>query len=233
MQTWNFEEGEILLFDKPFDWSSFDLVKKIRYMIKQNTGKNIKVGHAGTLDPYATGLLILCTGKATKKIESIQDQVKEYSGIIQLGATTPSYDLESEPNQTYPTEHITPALMVEVTKRFIGEMDQLPPIFSAKMINGKRAYELARKGETPIMNPKRIVIYDFVVEPLAENKLSFKVTCSKGTYIRSLAHDLGKALDSGAYLASLQRDAIGEYQLKNAYTIDSFRDSLQKNTFTA
>lgn len=225
-KDWKFEEGEILLFDKPFDWSSFDLVKKIRYMIKKSVGKDIKVGHAGTLDPYATGLLILCTGKATKKIESIQAQPKTYSGIIQLGATTSSYDLESEPNETFPVDHITHEMLLLKAQSFVGVINQLPPIFSAKLINGKRAYELARRGEIPVMNPKQIEIYDFKVTPLENSRIEFTVTCSKGTYIRSLAHDYGKALNSGAYLASLRRDSIGHYELSKAFTTDSFKDSL-------
>ncbi len=224
---WNFEEGEILLFDKPFDWSSFDLVAKIKNIIKKNTGIKVKVGHAGTLDPYATGLLILCTGKFTKKIESIQDQPKLYSGLIKLGATTASYDLESDPDTFFPTDHITDELIAKVVQQFLGEFDQLPPIFSAKMINGQRAYELARKGETPIMNPKKIEIFNFSVNRISHDELEFSVKCTKGTYIRSLAHDLGKALDSGAYLASLRRDAIGDHLLTNAYTVESFNQSLE------
>jgi tRNA pseudouridine55 synthase len=227
MRDWKFEEGEILLFDKPFDWSSFDLVKKTGNMIKKFVGKNIKVGHAGTLDPYATGLLILCTGKATKKIETIQDQLKVYSGNIKLGATTPSYDLESEPDQFFPIDHITDELIHTAVTSFIGVHDQVPPIFSAKMIGGKRAYELARKGEVPIMTPRRIEILQFQVQRLNNDELAFSVVCTKGTYIRSLAHDLGKALHSGAYLASLKRDAIGSYQLADAFTIDTFRESLE------
>ncbi len=230
---WKFEEGEILLFDKPFDWSSFDVVKKIRWMIKKNLGKDIKVGHAGTLDPYATGLLVLCTGKSTKKIESIQDQIKVYSGTMILGATTPSYDLESEPDTPYPIDHITDELLEKTIQTFIGVQDQVPPIFSAKLINGKRAYELARKGETPVMNPKKIEILEFIVKRVKPDELKFKVTCTKGTYIRSLAHDLGKALGSGAYLASLQRDAIGGYLLANAFSIETFRECLEKTSFPA
>jgi tRNA pseudouridine55 synthase len=227
MKEWKFEEGEILLFDKPFDWSSFDLVQKIKNIIKKHTGLKIKVGHAGTLDPYATGLLILCTGKATKKIETIQDQLKVYSGTIKLGATTASYDLESEPDQFFPIDHITDELVQSTVKSMIGEQDQLPPIFSAKMIGGKRAYELARKGEIPVMSPKKIEILQFQVQRIQPDELAFTVTCTKGTYIRSLAHDLGKALHSGAYLASLKREAIGNYQLEQAYTIDTFRQTLE------
>jgi tRNA pseudouridine55 synthase len=224
---WSFEEGEILLFDKPFDWSSFDLVQKVKNLIKKYTGKKVKVGHAGTLDPYATGLLIICTGKFTKRIESIQDQTKTYSGLIKLGATTASYDLESEPDTFFPTGHITDELIFDTVKGFIGKHNQLPPIFSAKMINGQRAYELARKGEVPVMNPKKIEIFDFAVNRISHDELEFSVKCTKGTYIRSLAHDLGKALDSGAYLASLRRDAIGDHQLTGALSIEDFRQSLE------
>lgn len=227
MREWNFEEGEVLLFDKPFDWSSFDLVQKIKNTIKKNTGNKVKVGHAGTLDPYATGLLILCTGKFTKTIDQIQNQPKIYSGIIKLGATTASYDLESEPDQFFPTDHITDEKIQEVAQGFIGEQDQLPPIFSAKMINGQRAYELARKGEVPIMTPKKIEIFDFKINRKEIDEVEFIVKCSKGTYIRSLAHDFGRALNSGAYLASLRRDAIGEHLLSNAFTVESFQQSLE------
>lgn len=223
LPEFHFQEGEVLLFDKPFDWSSFDLVKKIRYMIKKAEGRDIKVGHAGTLDPYATGLLILCTGKATKTIESIQAQPKTYSGIIQLGATTPSYDLESEPDASFPVEHITEELIQKTAATFMGEQWQTPPIFSAKMIDGKRAYELARKGETPQMRPNLIHIYKLQLKPLENNRIQFLVTCSKGTYIRSLAHDIGKALQSGAYLASLCRDQIGDYKLTDAFSIETFQ----------
>ena len=226
-REWNFEKGEILLFDKPFDWSSFDLVQKIKNTIKKHTGNKVKVGHAGTLDPYATGLLILCTGKATKTIDLIQNQPKIYSGIIKLGATTASYDLESEPNQFFPIEHISNEKIVETAKKFIGEQEQMPPIFSAKMINGQRAYELARKGEVPVMNPKKIEIFDFKVNRKSLDEVEFIVKSSKGTYIRSLAHDFGRALDSGAYLAALRRDAIGEHLLSKAYTIESFSNSFR------
>jgi tRNA pseudouridine55 synthase len=224
--TWNFEAGEILLFDKPFDWSSFDVVQKVKNTIKKHTGHKVKVGHAGTLDPYATGLLILCTGKSTKKIESIQDLPKTYSGRIKLGAITASYDLESEPEQFLPVDHVSDALIAEAVAGFVGEQDQLPPIFSAKMIQGTRAYELARKGEIPVMTPKKIEIFEFKVKHLAPDELEFMVTCSKGTYIRSLAHDLGQALGCGGYLAALSRDAIGEYALADAFTIERFEQSL-------
>jgi tRNA pseudouridine55 synthase len=222
----DFEKGETLLFDKPFDWSSFDVVKKIRYMIKKRVGKEIKVGHAGTLDPYATGLLILCTGKSTKQIESIQGASKTYTGIIQLGSTTPSYDLETDINQTFSVEHITEDLILKTAKQFIGEQMQLPPIFSAKMIDGKRAYEFARKGLDVEMKPNSISIYSFEARLIEDNQITFQIECSKGTYIRSIAHDLGKALNSGAHLTKLTRTGIGEYKLDNAFSIEKFQSIL-------
>lgn len=223
----DFEAGEILLFDKPFDWSSFDVVKKVRYLLKKKAGKEIKVGHAGTLDPYATGLLILCTGKATKKIESIQASEKEYTGIIQLGATTPSYDLETEPDITFPTSHITQEGVHNVLKTFIGHQMQIAPAYSAKMINGKRAYELARKGKKVDLKPHAIVIYELEAALKEDYTLHFRVRCSKGTYIRTLANDIGKALHSGGYLSKLTRTAIGSYRLENAWSIEAFEAEIQ------
>ncbi|MCX7744219.1 MAG: tRNA pseudouridine(55) synthase TruB [Flavobacteriales bacterium] len=224
----DFEAGEILLFDKPFDWSSFDVVKKIRYLLKKKAGKEIKVGHAGTLDPYATGLLILCTGKATKKIEAIQAAEKEYTGIIQLGATTPSFDLETEPVQSFPTAHITQEEVQKVLKTFIGPQMQLAPAFSAKMINGKRAYELARKGKEVDLKPHAVIIYELEASLKEDFSLHFRVRCSKGTYIRTLANDIGKALHSGGYLSQLSRTAIGPYQLKDAWSIEAFIAMMQE-----
>lgn len=224
--AFDFEAGEILLFDKPFDWSSFDVVKKIRYLLKKKTGKEIKVGHAGTLDPYATGLLILCTGKATKKIESIQAAEKEYTGIIQLGATTPSYDLETEPDKVFPTAHITPEEVQNVLKKFIGPQMQLAPAFSAKMIKGKRAYELARKGQEVDLKPHAVVIYELEALLKEDFSLHFTVRCSKGTYIRTLANDIGKALHSGGYLSKLTRTAIGPHRLEDAWSIEDFAESM-------
>lgn len=223
----DFEAGEILLFDKPFDWSSFDVVKKIRYLLKKKAGKEIKVGHAGTLDPYATGLLILCTGKATKKIESIQAAEKEYTGIIQLGATTPSYDLETEPDTSFPTAHITQEKVEHVLKTFVGPQMQLAPAYSAKMVNGKRAYELARKGREVDLKPHAIVIYELEAMLKEDYTLHFRVRCSKGTYIRTLANDIGKALQSGGYLSKLTRTAIGPYRLEDAWSIEVFEAEIQ------
>lgn len=214
----DFESGQIMLVNKPFGWTSFDVVKKIRCLLKKKEGKTIKVGHAGTLDPYATGLLILCTGKATKKIQFIQDTEKEYTGIIQLGATTPSYDLETMPDKTFPTEHIDSEKVQKVITQFISTQMQVAPIYSAKMVEGKRAYDLARKGESVQLNAHPIVITAFDARLEENYQIIFRVRCSKGTYIRSLAHDLGIALQSGAYLASLTRTAIGEYLLTDALT---------------
>jgi len=222
MTEFRFEEGEILLFDKPFDWSSFDVVKKVRYTIRRTLGKDLKVGHAGTLDPYATGLLILCTGKFTRKIESIQGLEKEYEGTIRLGATTPSYDMETEPDQEFPTSHITEEMLLNAVAAFRGEIDQVPPVFSAKMVGGKRAYEFARKGKPLELQPSRVTVYDFTVLGFSGDSVDFRIRCSKGTYIRSLAHDLGKALGSGGYLSRLVRTAIGPYRLENAMSPEEF-----------
>lgn len=212
----DFAAGQVLLFDKPFDWSSFDLVKKVKIILRKKYGKTLKVGHAGTLDPYATGLLVICTGKATKTIQEIQDAPKTYTGTFVLGATTPSYDLESEPDTFFPTEHITPELIESVRQSFIGAYMQTPPIFSAKKVDGKRAYELARKGKEVKLEAREVHIYSFVIHPSDSHTLEFEVVCSKGTYIRSLANDFGERLQSGAYLGSLRRTAIGDYRIENA-----------------
>ena len=218
-----FLAGQVILIDKPLNWSSFQVVNKVRWLIKKNIGvKKIKVGHAGTLDPLATGLLILCCGKMTKEIERFQGQEKTYSGTFQLGATTPSYDLETEIDQTYPTDHINPVLVEATRAQFIGEIDQYPPVFSALKKEGKRLYEYARKGEKVDIRSRKVHIRSFSIETKALPQLSFSVNCSKGTYIRSLAHDFGQALGSGAYLSSLCRERIGDFLLKNAMTIETF-----------
>jgi tRNA pseudouridine55 synthase len=223
----NFVEGEVLLFDKPYRWTSFDLVRKVRYSIKYKFKyKKLKVGHAGTLDPLASGLLIVCTGKATKKISLLQDQVKEYTAGILIGKTTPSFDLETEFDQEYPVQHISPEMINEVLATFIGDSDQIPPIYSAKYIDGKRAYEFARKGQEVEMKPSRINISEI---ELIENKfpeIIIRVKCSKGTYIRSLVRDLGERLNSGATLISLKRTAIGDFSLNNALTLEDFQNKL-------
>jgi tRNA pseudouridine55 synthase len=217
----DFQEGSVILVDKPLDWTSFDIVNKIKYKLRHTLGvKKIKVGHAGTLDPLATGLLIVCTGKLTKSIDILQAQEKTYSGHIMLGATTDTYDREFAPNAFFPTEHITEELMLAKATTFLGEIDQMPPIYSAIKVNGQTAYSLARRGKDVELKSRKITIYDFQIATDHFPELSFSCKCSKGTYIRSLAHDFGKALDSGAYLSSLRREAIGEYNVKDAFTID-------------
>lgn len=219
----NFEEGEVLLFDKPLYWTSFDLVNKVRIIIKSKLGiKKIKAGHAGTLDPLASGLMIICTGKATKRIEEFRDLDKEYIATIHLGATTPSYDLETEVNGKYPFEHINENLVITTLKGFVGEQQQIPPVHSAKMINGTRAYEYARKGIHKEMTPATVNFREVELLSYEIPEMKIRILCSKGTYIRSFARDLGKALGSGAYLSSLERTAIGPCLIKNAFTLESF-----------
>lgn len=226
----DFVGGETLLINKPVGWTSFDAVKKIRNLIIKNTSlKKIKVGHAGTLDPLAGGLLIICTGKKTKEINLIQELPKEYTGTFVLGATTPSYDLETTPDKTFSINHITETLLYETTKKFIGQQDQVPPIFSAKMINGERAYTLARKGVETEMKPKSIHIYEFEISRIELPEVDFKVKCSKGTYIRSLAFDFGNALNSGAYLKNLMRTQIGNFSLLQAISIEDLANQLNKS----
>ncbi|MDO6803909.1 tRNA pseudouridine(55) synthase TruB [Wenyingzhuangia sp. 1_MG-2023] len=218
-----YKEGQVLLIDKPLHWTSFQVVNKLRWVIKQHYGiKNIKVGHAGTLDPLATGLLILCTGKFTKKIETYQAQHKEYTGTITLGATTPSYDLETEIDENFPTEHITENMIHETTKQFVGEIDQVPPIFSAIKKEGKRLYELAREGKTTEIKSRKITISEFEITQIDFPNVHFKVACSKGTYIRSLAFDFGKSLNSGSYLSALRRTKIGDFNVDNAMSVNEF-----------
>jgi len=211
------QEGQIFLIDKPLDWTSFDAVNKIRWNIRKTYHlKKIKVGHAGTLDPKATGLLIICTGKFTKKIESIQAESKVYTGQIKLGATTPTYDTESEEDQFFPIEHITDELIHQNIEKFKGEIEQYPPIHSALKVDGKRMYELARAGVEVEVKPRKITIYDFKITKIDLPFVEFEVHCSKGTYIRSLAYDFGKALNSGGYLTELRRTKIGEFSVDAA-----------------
>ncbi|WP_438962661.1 tRNA pseudouridine(55) synthase TruB [Nonlabens sp.] len=215
--------GQVLLIDKPLGWSSFQVVNKIRWLIKQEYGlKKIKVGHAGTLDPLASGLLIICTGKETKNINVYQAQEKEYTGTITLGATTPSYDLETEIDQRFPTTELTPELLQKVTQQFTGEILQKPPIYSAIKKDGKRLYELARAGETTEIKERQVTVTTFKLSNIKLPKVDFKIACSKGTYIRSLAHDFGTALDNGGHLSALRRTAIGEYRVENAMTLEEF-----------
>lgn len=223
----DFKNGQVLLIDKPLDWTSFQVVNKLRWHIRKKFNiKKIKVGHAGTLDPLATGLLIICTGKFTKKIEQFQAQIKEYTGEITLGSTTPSYDLETEINKTFPTEHITSELVQKTTKKFIGEIDQVPPIFSAIKKEGKRLYDIAREGGTTEIKSRKITISEFEITKIDFPKVEFRVVCSKGTYIRSLAYDFGLALNSGGHLSELRRTKIGEFNVDNGMKIDEFIASL-------
>jgi len=228
---WDFVAGEILAFDKPLHWTSFDLVAKVRYNLCRKLGtKKLKVGHSGTLDPLATGVVIVCTGKKTKLIESLQYDVKEYIATLQLGATTPSYDLEKEVDQTYPTEHITRELIDQTIPQFLGEQWQVPPIFSAVQINGKRAYDFARKGETVELKPKLLKIDEIEVLAFDENsmQLTIRVVCSKGTYIRALARDIGERLKSGAHLIALRRTRVGETRVEDCMTIEQFLEQLKQ-----
>ena len=225
MSAEDFLAGKTLLIDKPLEWSSFQVVNKIRWLIRKKYDiKKIKVGHAGTLDPLATGLLLICTGKSTKTINELQGQIKEYTGTIQLGSTTPSYDLETEVDKTFPTDTITEAQILKTTKQFIGEIEQYPPIFSALKKDGKRLYEYARKGEKVEIKSRKIQIEEFEITQVNLNNMTvdFRVVCSKGTYIRSLAHDFGKAMQNGGHLVSLRRTKIGDYDVKNAETIEIF-----------
>lgn len=219
----DFKEGQVILIDKPLNWTSFQVVNKIRWHIRTKFRiKKIKVGHAGTLDPLATGLLILCTGSFTKKIETYQAQEKEYTGEITLGATTPSYDLETEIDKIFSTNHISEELIYETSKQFIGEINQKPPIFSAIKKEGKRLYDLARAGETTEIKARKILISEFEITKITMPKVEFRVVCSKGTYIRSLAYDFGLALNSGAHLSKLRRTKIGNFKVEDGITIDEF-----------
>ena len=217
--------GGYILIDKPKGWTSFDVVKKLRYTSKQK-----KIGHAGTLDPLASGLLIICYGKYTKKIETIQTMTKEYTGAFTLGATTPSYDLETEINNRFQVDHITTEKLEEVRQNFVGEITQIPPHHSAVKIDGKRAYEYARKGEDVKMKPRVVNIGVFEIDASAFPTIHFKVECSKGTYIRSLAHDFGRALDSGAYLSELRRTKIGNFDVEDAHLPNMDRDYFYANS---
>ena len=225
----NFKEGEILYFNKPLGWTSFKVVGHVRYHICRRMGvKKLKVGHAGTLDPLATGVMIVCTGKATKRIEEFQYHTKEYVADIRLGATTPSFDLEHEIDATYPTEHITRELVEETLQRFKGEIQQVPPAFSACMVNGKRAYDLARKGKEVDLKPKLLVIDEIELLQCNLPDIRVRVVCSKGTYIRALARDIGVALGSGAHLTALQRTRVGNVRLEDCLDPLVFRDWIDR-----
>lgn len=225
----DYKNGQVLLIDKPLTWTSFQVVNKLRWEIKQRFNiKKIKVGHAGTLDPLATGLLIICTGKQTKQIDTYQGQIKEYTGTFTLGATTPSYDLETEVDNTFPTDHISEELLYNTTKQFTGEIQQKPPIFSAIKKDGKRLYELARKGETTEIKARTVTVSKFEITKINLPEVEFRIICSKGTYIRSIAFDYGKALNSGAHLSALRRTKIGDFSVKDSLSVEEFIESLKE-----
>jgi tRNA pseudouridine55 synthase len=219
--------GQVLLIDKPLNWTSFQVVNKLRWEIRQAFSiKKIKVGHAGTLDPLATGLLVICTGKMTKQIDTFQGQIKEYTGTLVLGSTTPSFDLETEINETFPTDHISEDLIYKTTNQFVGEIQQFPPVFSALKKDGKRLYEFARAGEHVDIPSRAVSISEFEITKIDKLNLDFRVVCSKGTYIRSLANDFGKALNSGGHLSALRRTKIGDFDVTSATSIENFIKNL-------
>ena len=226
MPALNFAEGETILIDKPIDWTSFDVVNKLKFALKKKYGA-IKIGHAGTLDPKATGLLILCTGKKTKDIQQIQDADKTYTGTFFLGATTECYDSEKDVNQTFDISTISQEDILKCAESFIGEQEQFPPAHSAVKINGKRAYELARQGKEVEIKSKKITIKSFEISAINLPLIEFKVICTKGTYIRSLANDFGKKLNNGAYLHSLRRTQIGNYRLEDAFTVEQIIEKIK------
>lgn len=221
--TQEFNEGKVILINKPREWTSFDVVNKLRYATKAK-----KVGHAGTLDPLATGLVIICTGKFTKQIDEFQAQEKEYTGTITLGATRPSYDMETEIDQEFPTEHITEEMIHEAAKNYTGIIEQMPPAYSAIKVGGKRSYKAAREGKSLELKTRQVEIKEFEITGIEMPNVHFRVVCSKGTYIRSLAFDIGKALNSGAYLSALCRTRIGEFLLKDAEEVSEFVEKVQK-----
>lgn len=222
----NFAGGEVLLVNKPSGWTSFDVVNKLRYAIKKRTGERLKVGHAGTLDPLATGLLIICTGKMTKSIELFTGFDKVYTGTMYLGASTASYDCETPEDQNYPTEHITHQLLVSSLPRFIGEIEQIPPIYSAVKVDGRAAYISARKGEDVVLKSRKVRVDAFEITDVKIPEISFMIKCSKGTYIRSLVHDYGKSLMSGAYMTSLCRTEVGNFKLSDALSVERTIDKI-------
>ena len=224
----DFQNGQILLIDKPLNWSSFQAVNKLKYALINKVGlpKKFKIGHAGTLDPLATGLLLVCTGKFTKRITELQGQAKEYTGTFFIGATTPSYDLETEIDGNFPISHVDEVLIHETVKQFLGEIDQKPPIYSAIKKDGVRLYEHARAGETVEIAYRKTTIHEFEITRIALPKIDFRVVCSKGTYIRSLAYDFGKAMNSGSHLTALRRTKIGNYNVDNAVDVTLFESLL-------
>jgi tRNA pseudouridine55 synthase len=236
--NFNAEEGFVIPVDKPYGWTSADVVRKVKFLLrKEPEWKNIKVGHAGTLDPLATGLLLLCVGKATKQTERLQAEEKEYVAHIRLGATTPSFDLEKEIDHTYPFEHITREMVAHALQQLTGAQEQVPPVFSAKLIDGKRAYELARAGKTAEMKPAAVTLYELELQQFALPDLVLRIVCSKGTYIRALARDLGVALQSGAHLTGLRRTRSGIFCVSSAFSIIGIENALkawkvEKNSVT-
>lgn len=227
----NFQEGEIICIDKPYRMSSFGALAHVRYLISKRLGvKRVKTGHAGTLDPLATGVLILCTGKTTKRIDELQRHTKEYTATLQLGATTPSYDMEHEVDNTYPTEHITRELILSTLSKFIGTIQQVPPAYSACKVDGKRAYELKRKGKEVELKPKTLQIDEIELTAFSPEDMTMqiRVVCGKGTYIRALARDIGEALGSGAYLTALRRTRVGDVRVEDCIKIDDLNDWLDK-----
>ncbi len=227
-QVQSFIDGAVLTFDKPLGWTSFDVVNKVRSMMRYVLGiKKLKTGHAGTLDPLATGLLIICTGKQTKSIERFQDMEKEYTGTFTIGQTTPSFDLETTPDGSFPVNHITREMVMAAAEKLSGHQDQIPPQFSAKKIEGERAYEFARRGEHTELKSRKIVISEFEITRFELPEADFRVVCSKGTYIRSLARDFGRELHSGAHLKSLRRTRIGRFMAEDAWSIEDFEKHLK------
>jgi tRNA pseudouridine55 synthase len=228
-RTYDFPAGEVLLVDKPLEWTSFDVVNKIRHMLRHYLGiKKIKVGHAGTLDPLASGLLLICIGKATKKINEYTGLDKEYTGTFFIGATTPSYDLETEVDCEFETAHITGDMLIEAAKTFVGKITQVPPVFSAVKVDGKRAYLSARENEKVDIPSREVIIHEFEISRAELPQIDFRICCSKGTYIRSLAHDFGKVLQSGAYIQSLRRTRIGTYSIEDAISIQELEALLSR-----
>ena len=223
----NITEGEVLLVNKPYRWTSFDVIGSLRGLIKHLIGKKIKIGHAGTLDPLATGLLIVCTGKATKRIEEFMVFDKEYTGTFVLGATTPSYDMEKEVNETFPVAHITNEMIHEATKSLSGDIMQIPPMFSAIKVDGKRAYESARKDKDLGLAARPVSVPVFEITRIEMPEVDFRIVCSKGTYIRALARDFGEALQSGAYMSALCRTRVGPHLLSNAYEVEALKTILR------
>lgn len=229
----DFITGEILLLDKPLGWTSFDAVKRVRGALTRRMKiKKLKVGHAGTLDPLATGVMVICTGRATKRIDELQAGVKEYVATLALGATTPSFDLETEIDATYPTEHITRELVMDTLSRFHGTIQQIPPAFSAVKIDGQRAYKMARKGQTPELKAKTLVIDDIELLDYAQDSITLRIVCSKGTYIRALARDIGEALGSGAHLTALRRTRVGDFSIDSCMSVDDAAEMIRNVDIT-